>query len=539
MEYAERLQRSRTSGPSEDDTLLKHPNSSAKPVHQRLLVLQRAIGNQAVVQLLRHQSQASEAAGLKIGAVNHPLEYEANRVANQISEAPTHDVPISSAVEQVNRRQEPASESSTSQPVADRIARERGRGTPLEPGALIRMESYFGADLSDVRIHTGQEAESLNRQLGARAFTIGEDIFLEQSSSVDPRLLAHELTHVLQQRSLDSQTTHSDSPVIQRDANSNEFKRGYEDGLKGDDPNAGPLIDDALTDYNEGYAKGHYEFGHKTSTASTDPGKPKQPVDAEAARVAALEASYQSALTKGNWAAAAEFLNAFNADDILARLAVLSVSNLLSLEHGGWTNPRVGRKAQVVLIIHEVVSSIDPDAYGSPAVFPNNFGDKLGPVGGVVIGALGGLLALRMAAPLLLGYWRQIQITAGMAKIAAEADKEDAELAKQEVGTVIERLINTGGSQRVLVTYQSMTPALDRELYLTTQEGVQYAEAVSQGRNLYMIRIPERLFQILMDRQLIEVRQGSMGSQVGDDIRIAAGAMQFLSKHFQQIPLPK
>jgi len=63
------------------------------------------------------------------------------------------------------------------------------------------MEGAFGADFSDVRVHTGAQAGAVSQQLGALAFTTGSDIVLGEGSSVgDQRLLAHELTHVLQNR---------------------------------------------------------------------------------------------------------------------------------------------------------------------------------------------------------------------------------------------------------------------------------------------------------------------------------------------------
>lgn len=254
------------------------------------------------------------------------------------------------------------------------------------------------------------------------------------------------------------------------------------------------------------------------------------------AKVVALDAEIKRARGRQDWPTVAELLNAFNTDDILARIAPLSEEELLHIEAGAYRNPRVGRNAQIAQLIHDLISSTDPEAYGSPAPFPHGFGDKLGGVGGVVVAAAGGMLAVRLAVPLLANFWRQIQITAGMTKIAAEADKEDAELARQEIGVVIDRLMNAAGG-RVLVTYQSMSPAADRELYLTTKQGEQYAEAVAQGRNLYQLRIPERLFQVLQQRGLLELRQGSMGNQVGDDIRISAGAMQYLSKYVRQIPI--
>jgi hypothetical protein len=289
--------------------------------------------------------------------------------------------------------------------------------------------------------------------------------------------------------------------------------------------------------YEASYFRGKYIVSKAATPELTPPTPPSLRQDAPPdPKIASLDAGIKTARAHQDWQTVAELLNAFNTDDILARIAPLSEQELLNIESGAIRNPRVGYNAQIRQLIHDVISSVDPEVYGSPAPFPHNFGDKLGGVGGVVVAAAGGMLALRLAAPLLAGFWRQIQIYAGMTKIAAEADKEDAELARQEVGVVIDRLMNAGGG-RVLVTYQTMSPAADKELYLTTEQGAQYAEAVAQGRNLYQLRIPERLFQVLQQRGLIEVRQGSMGNQVGDDIRIAAGAMQYLSKYIRQIPI--
>jgi hypothetical protein len=66
------------------------------------------------------------------------------------------------------------------------------------------MESAFGSDFSGVRVHTGSEAHALNRAVNAVAFTTGQDIFFRDGAyspgSTDGKeLLAHELTHVVQQ----------------------------------------------------------------------------------------------------------------------------------------------------------------------------------------------------------------------------------------------------------------------------------------------------------------------------------------------------
>lgn len=84
------------------------------------------------------------------------------------------------------------------------IQRERGNGQVLDGTVRAQMEPALGADFSGVRVHTGRQADTLNRDLSARAFTTGHDIFFKQDeyspgSSSGQELLAHELTHVVQQ----------------------------------------------------------------------------------------------------------------------------------------------------------------------------------------------------------------------------------------------------------------------------------------------------------------------------------------------------
>lgn len=78
----------------------------------------------------------------------------------------------------------------------------RREGQPLPETVQRKMESSFGASLSDVRIHEGPEAESI----GAVAFTHGSNIYFapgkyQPTSPAGQLLLRHELTHVMQQRS--------------------------------------------------------------------------------------------------------------------------------------------------------------------------------------------------------------------------------------------------------------------------------------------------------------------------------------------------
>ncbi len=85
-----------------------------------------------------------------------------------------------------------------------RIQAERSGGETLDAEVQSSLSEKFGEDFNGVRVHTGSEADALSHELGARAFTTGSDIFF-RAGSYDPgseagqRLIAHELTHVLQQ----------------------------------------------------------------------------------------------------------------------------------------------------------------------------------------------------------------------------------------------------------------------------------------------------------------------------------------------------
>ncbi len=77
-------------------------------------------------------------------------------------------------------------------------------GRPLDPGARRDMESRFGRDFGHVRVHAGSRAVDAARSVGARAFTVGRDVAFaageyRPGSASGRRLLAHELTHTLQQ----------------------------------------------------------------------------------------------------------------------------------------------------------------------------------------------------------------------------------------------------------------------------------------------------------------------------------------------------
>jgi hypothetical protein len=88
--------------------------------------------------------------------------------------------------------------------VEQSLAAKKGHGNPLPDDVRVDMEARFGTDFSRVTIHTGSSAGRLNKQLKAQAFTHGRDIYFapgkyDPGSGAGKRLLAHELTHVVQQ----------------------------------------------------------------------------------------------------------------------------------------------------------------------------------------------------------------------------------------------------------------------------------------------------------------------------------------------------
>jgi hypothetical protein len=85
------------------------------------------------------------------------------------------------------------------------IAASRGGGRPLDGAVRDTIGPGLGDDLADVRVHDGPAAHGLARSVSARAFAVGSDLFFAEGehrpgTSEGNRLLAHELTHVVQQR---------------------------------------------------------------------------------------------------------------------------------------------------------------------------------------------------------------------------------------------------------------------------------------------------------------------------------------------------
>ncbi len=149
---------------------------------------------------------------------SHPVPAPAPAPSAPIPPAPSTPAPPASTP--IQRSAEPGMKDGgdLDPAVESSIHRARGGGQALDSGVRAQMEPAFGTDLGGVRVHTGAEADRLNQAVSARAFTTGRDVFFRQGeynpgSSSGRELLAHELTHVVQQKSAPVQAKLTVGPV--------------------------------------------------------------------------------------------------------------------------------------------------------------------------------------------------------------------------------------------------------------------------------------------------------------------------------------
>jgi len=175
---------------------------SVNPSVDRILFLQRTVGNQAVQRLLR---SGALQAKLRIGQPGDVYEQEADRVADAVMRMPEPGVQQQTEPEEVLQAKELTSQTSESTlNIESRINALQARGRHLPESTRSFFEPRFGHDFSQVRVHTNAQAAEMARAMNARAFTTGRDIVFgagqyAPEATGGKKLLAHELTHVVQQ----------------------------------------------------------------------------------------------------------------------------------------------------------------------------------------------------------------------------------------------------------------------------------------------------------------------------------------------------
>ncbi len=175
------------------------PSQSISSPVEQILFLQRTIGNQAVGRLFK---SGSLQAKLRIGQPGDIYEHEADRVAERVMRM--HQPKKKKEKEILQTKEATGSTPEVTHMVENSISTLRGGGQPLPESARAFYEPRFGADFSGVRVHTGSHAAETAGSINARAFTVGNNIAFgggqfAPGSQEGRKLLAHELTHVLQQ----------------------------------------------------------------------------------------------------------------------------------------------------------------------------------------------------------------------------------------------------------------------------------------------------------------------------------------------------
>ncbi|MCB0166981.1 MAG: DUF4157 domain-containing protein [Anaerolineae bacterium] len=167
-----------------------------------ILQLQHTVGNQAVQKLLR--SKAEERNAVLSGTNSPHFGHDFSRIPVNPPTVGGHQMKLA-----INKAGgEYVQDSNTEQVATPPIVHEvlQSPGQPLQPATRAFMEARFGHNFSMVRMHTNRQAAQSAADVGARAYTVGQHIVFGQgeyipASIVGQRLIAHELAHVIQQRS--------------------------------------------------------------------------------------------------------------------------------------------------------------------------------------------------------------------------------------------------------------------------------------------------------------------------------------------------
>jgi hypothetical protein len=159
--------------------------------------IQRAPEEEEQMQAMRIQRAPEEEEQMQAMRIQRAPEEEEEIQAMRIQRAPEEE-------EQIQAKGDMMDSFDVSQSVEQGIQSERGGGESLPSDSQDFFSQRMGADFSGVRVHTGEKADGLNGSIQAKAFTTGSDIFFAEGqynpqSADGQRLLAHELTHVVQQ----------------------------------------------------------------------------------------------------------------------------------------------------------------------------------------------------------------------------------------------------------------------------------------------------------------------------------------------------
>lgn len=189
---------------------------SASP--DAVMQLQRMVGNQVVARMVADSRRGTAAAQtvrvpvqakLTVGPVGDRYEREADQIASKVMRmtTPVQRDKEEGAVQRMPVIQRSATDNggfAVDKSWEKRLNSTKGKGAPLPDKTRSLMESRFNADFSNVRVHHDTPSVQMSQEINAQAFTSGSDIYFSKGkfnpgSTGGQKLLAHELTHVIQQ----------------------------------------------------------------------------------------------------------------------------------------------------------------------------------------------------------------------------------------------------------------------------------------------------------------------------------------------------
>ena len=214
------------------------------------------------------EAAAKNAGGVVVGDANDPMEHEADLVA----QASTHPSPL--------RRM---AQSAASLPTASAPSLQPPEsGSPLPGNVREKLEGLLEADLGQVRVHDSALANEASVSINAKAFTQSNDIYLGPGQSPnDMALLAHEATHVVQQRGAPSLGVQRDPndpspsglPLVVLGGDIQGFILGNTRGIHGPLPAAQLIEEDELRVWQKDLHHVEINYAHSWVTIKSKPGQ--------------------------------------------------------------------------------------------------------------------------------------------------------------------------------------------------------------------------------------------------------------------------
>ncbi|MFN8932064.1 MAG: DUF4157 domain-containing protein [Pseudanabaena sp.] len=193
----------------------------AKPINRLKLAQAQRMTIQAKLNIGepndKYEQEADATASRVVQQINSPtqaqsVQREAMEEEDELQMKPFSSIHRESTMEEEDelqmkslvQRRENIGGGEASTDLESSIQRERGGGQSLDAGLQTKMGQAMGADFSGVKVHTDSQSDQLNKFIQAKAFTTGQDVFFRQgaydpSSQGGQELIAHELTHVVQQ----------------------------------------------------------------------------------------------------------------------------------------------------------------------------------------------------------------------------------------------------------------------------------------------------------------------------------------------------